>query len=124
MKNKLYIHIFNQDFTEALNYSSSIDVWSFGCIIAELFLGLPLFPGTSEYNQIFRIVEMLGMPPVWMIEMGKQSNDFFEKIIDDTGQKIYCLKTMEQYAKEHNTTETPNKKYFSGSTLSEIIETF
>lgn len=35
-------------------------MWSFGCIVAELFLGLPLFPGSSEYNQLFRIVEMLG----------------------------------------------------------------
>jgi dual specificity protein kinase YAK1 len=43
-----------------LPYSSSIDMWSLGCIAAELFLGLPLFPGSSEYNQISRIVEMLG----------------------------------------------------------------
>ena len=35
-------------------------MWSLGCIAVELFLGLPLFPGTSEYNQITRIVEMLG----------------------------------------------------------------
>lgn len=41
-------------------YSSSIDIWSVGCIAAELFLGLPLFPGSSEYNQLSRIVEMLG----------------------------------------------------------------
>lgn len=43
-----------------LPYTGSIDVWSLGCIAAELFLGLPLFPGTSEYNQISRIVELLG----------------------------------------------------------------
>jgi dual specificity protein kinase YAK1 len=43
-----------------LPYSSAIDMWSLGCIAAELFLGLPLFPGSSEYNQIARIVEMLG----------------------------------------------------------------
>jgi serine/threonine protein kinase len=41
-------------------YNASIDMWSLGCIAVELFLGLPLFPGTSEYNQITRIVEMLG----------------------------------------------------------------
>ncbi|RKO87190.1 kinase-like domain-containing protein, partial [Blyttiomyces helicus] len=35
-----------------LPYSSAIDMWSLGCIAAELFLGLPLFPGSSEYNQI------------------------------------------------------------------------
>ncbi|KAH6573248.1 hypothetical protein BASA62_003045 [Batrachochytrium salamandrivorans] len=46
-----------------LPYTSSIDMWSVGCISAELFLGLPLFPGSSEYNQVARIVEMLGVPP-------------------------------------------------------------
>ncbi|KAI8370586.1 uncharacterized protein BYT42DRAFT_548827 [Radiomyces spectabilis] len=43
-----------------LPYTSAIDMWSLGCIATELFLGLPLFPGSSEYNQISRIVEMLG----------------------------------------------------------------
>lgn len=43
-----------------MRYTGAIDMWSFGCIVAELFLGLPLFPGSSEYNQLFRIVEMLG----------------------------------------------------------------
>lgn len=43
-----------------LPYSTSIDMWSLGCIAVELFLGLPLFPGTSEYNQLSRIIDMLG----------------------------------------------------------------
>ena len=43
-----------------MSYNAAIDVWSLGCIAVELFLGLPLFPGTSEYNQLSRIVEMLG----------------------------------------------------------------
>ena len=47
----------------SLPYSASIDMWSLGCICVELFLGLPLFPGTSEFNQITRIVEMLGFVP-------------------------------------------------------------
>jgi dual specificity protein kinase YAK1 len=43
-----------------LDYSAAIDMWSFGCILLELFLGLPIFPGTSEYNQLSRIVDTLG----------------------------------------------------------------
>ena len=43
-----------------MSYTAAIDVWSLGCIAVELFLGLPLFPGTSEYNQLTRIVDMLG----------------------------------------------------------------
>ncbi|KAJ5156761.1 hypothetical protein N7492_009564 [Penicillium capsulatum] len=107
-----------------LPYSSAIDMWSLGCIVVELFLGLPLFPGSSEYNQICRIVEMLGLPPTWMLEMGKQSGEFFEKTQDEFGRKTYRLKSLEQYSREHNTKEQPSKKYFSASTLEEIIRSY
>lgn len=107
-----------------LPYSSAIDMWSLGCIVVELFLGLPLFPGSSEYNQVSRIVEMLGMPPVWMLEMGKQSGEFFEKITDEFGRRTYRLKSMEQYAREHNVKEQPSKKYFQATTLPEIIRSY
>ncbi|EPS30716.1 hypothetical protein PDE_05668 [Penicillium oxalicum 114-2] len=107
-----------------LPYSSAIDMWSLGCIVVELFLGLPLFPGSSEYNQVCRIVEMLGLPPTWMLEMGKQSGEFFEKTQDEYGRKTYRLKSLEQYSREHNTKEQPSKKYFSASTLEEIIRSY
>jgi dual specificity protein kinase YAK1 len=92
--------------------------------VVELFLGLPLFPGSSEYNQVSRIVEMLGNPPNWMIEMGKQAGDFFEKRQDEFGRRTYQLKPMEQYARERNTKEQPSKKYFQANTLPEIIKTY
>ncbi|KAK3944248.1 kinase-like domain-containing protein [Diplogelasinospora grovesii] len=107
-----------------LPYSSAIDMWSLGCIVVELFLGLPLFPGSSEYNQVSRIVEMLGNPPNWMIEMGKQAGEFFEKRQDEYGRRTYQLKSMEQYSREHGTKEQPSKKYFQASTLPEIIKSY
>lgn len=107
-----------------LPYSSAIDMWSLGCIVVELFLGLPLFPGSSEYNQVSRIVEMLGNPPNWMIEMGKQAGDFFEKRQDEFGRRTYHLKSMEQYARERGTKEQPSKKYFQANTLPEIIKSY
>ncbi|EXJ92846.1 CMGC/DYRK/YAK protein kinase [Capronia epimyces CBS 606.96] len=107
-----------------LPYSSAIDMWSLGCIVVELFLGLPLFPGSSEYNQVSRIVEMLGMPPMWMLEMGKQSGEFFEKTTDEFGRRNYRLKSMEQYSREHNVKEQPSKKYFQATTLPEIIRSY
>jgi len=45
-----------------LPYDSSIDMWSLGCICAELFLGIPIFPGNSEYDQLARIIKILGLP--------------------------------------------------------------
>lgn len=107
-----------------LPYSSAIDMWSLGCIVVELFLGLPLFPGSSEYNQVSRIVDMLGNPPNWMIEMGKQGGEFFEKRQDEFGRRTYALKNMEQYAREHGTKEQPSKKYFQQSTLPDIIKSY
>ncbi|ORX99677.1 kinase-like domain-containing protein [Clohesyomyces aquaticus] len=107
-----------------LPYSAAIDMWSLGCIVVELFLGLPLFPGSSEYNQVSRITEMLGLPPTWMLEMGKQSGEFFEKYHDEYGRRQYRLKTMETYSREHGTKEQPSKKYFSATTLPDVIKNY
>lgn len=105
-----------------LPYSTSIDMWSLGCIVVELFLGLPLFPGTSEYNQVSRIVDMLGNPPQHLLEVGKQTHEFFNfGGIDTQGRKQYQLKSMEQYSNEHNTQEQPSKQYFKQTKLKDII---
>ncbi|KAA1474210.1 kinase-like protein [Dentipellis sp. KUC8613] len=104
-----------------LPYTAAIDMWSLGCIAVELFLGLPLFPGTSEYNQITRIVEMLGQPPAYMMEMGKQTNQFFDAYSDMYGRKKWRLKSLEQYSREHNTNEQPGKQYFKANSLPEIV---
>ncbi|XP_049777101.1 serine/threonine-protein kinase dyf-5 [Schistocerca cancellata] len=44
------------------NYSSPIDIWAVGCIMAELYTFRPLFPGNSEIDEIFRICSILGTP--------------------------------------------------------------
>eukprot|EP01059_Diplonema_ambulator_P022003 TRINITY_DN3663_c0_g1_i5.p1 TRINITY_DN3663_c0_g1~~TRINITY_DN3663_c0_g1_i5.p1 ORF type:complete len:309 (+),score=62.28 TRINITY_DN3663_c0_g1_i5:50-976(+) len=43
-------------------YDKKIDMWSAGCIMAELYNRKPLFPGTTFYNQLNKIVEILGTP--------------------------------------------------------------
>lgn len=44
------------------DYSCIIDVWSVGCVIAELLLGQPLFPGESGVDQLVEIIKVLGTP--------------------------------------------------------------
>lgn len=44
------------------HYTTGVDMWSIGCILAELILAKPLFPGDSTVNQLQRIVDVLGMP--------------------------------------------------------------
>ncbi|KAJ7859717.1 kinase-like domain-containing protein [Mycena leptocephala] len=109
-------------------YTASIDMWSLGCIAVELFLGLPLFPGTSEYNQLTRIIEMLGLPPQSMLNTGKQTAQFFDSYEvynphTNTNEKKYRLKSIEQYSREHSTNEQPGKQYFKATSLPEIINT-
>lgn len=43
-------------------YSTSIDIWSAGCIMAEMYTGRPLFPGTTNEDQLQRIFRMMGTP--------------------------------------------------------------
>lgn len=107
-----------------LPYTSSIDMWSLGCIVAELFLGLPIFPGTSEYNQWYRIVESLGAPPNWMLEMGKNTDQFMKKYIDQFGNKRYRLRSLEEHVAEFGTDEKPMKKYFNSTDIREIIMSY
>ena len=41
---------------------SRVDVWSTGCVMAELMLGQPLFPGESGIDQLVEIIKVLGTP--------------------------------------------------------------
>ncbi|CEL02952.1 mitogen-activated protein kinase mpkC [Aspergillus pseudodeflectus] len=49
-------------------YGKKVDMWSVGCIVAEMLLGRPLFPGTDHINQFYLITELLGNPPDEVIE--------------------------------------------------------
>ncbi|KAG7879412.1 hypothetical protein KL905_003191 [Ogataea polymorpha] len=44
------------------SYSTSIDMWSAGCIMAEMFTGKPLFPGSSNEDQLLKIFRIMGTP--------------------------------------------------------------
>lgn len=47
---------------EATEYSTAIDIWSLGCVMAELLLGKPLFPGDTGVDQLIEIIKILGTP--------------------------------------------------------------
>lgn len=49
-------------------YTKGVDMWSLGCILAELLLGKPAFPGTSTLNQLDRVMELIGRPSADDIE--------------------------------------------------------
>lgn len=44
------------------HYSTAVDMWSVGCIFAEMAMQGPLFPGDSEIDQLFKVFKTLGTP--------------------------------------------------------------
>ncbi|CAA3021423.1 shaggy-related kinase epsilon [Olea europaea subsp. europaea] len=46
----------------ATEYTTAIDMWSVGCVMAELLIGQPLFPGESSVDQLVEIIKVLGTP--------------------------------------------------------------
>ncbi|KAG2228842.1 hypothetical protein INT48_000963 [Thamnidium elegans] len=105
-----------------LRYTTAIDMWSFGCIVAELYLGLPIFPGSSEYNQLTRIIEAVGNIPDYMIVSGKHGHRYFNRSRSDLASEFhYTLKDIKQYSQERKKSEKPSKRYFSTFKLDELI---
>ncbi|RCN52580.1 kinase domain protein [Ancylostoma caninum] len=84
-----------------LPFREAIDMWSLGCVIAELFLGWPLYPGSSEYDQIRFIVQTQGLPPTEMLEKAAKLHRFFKEMKADMSGPVqptyYRMKTVEEY---------------------------
>ena len=57
-------------------YGMPIDMWSLGCILAELLTGYPLLPGEDEGDQLSCIIELLGMPPQKLLDQSKRAKNF------------------------------------------------
>ncbi|KAL7536262.1 hypothetical protein ACHAXR_007051 [Thalassiosira sp. AJA248-18] len=65
-----------------LPYSVAIDMWSLGCILVEMHTGEPLFSGTDQFDQMQKIVTILGMVPDDMLQRADEHHrlQFFEQI--------------------------------------------
>jgi len=62
------------------HYNTSIDMWSIGCVFAEMSSGKPLFPGQSSDDQLIKIFKILGTPNSeifpGIVDLSEWNNDF------------------------------------------------
>ena len=75
-------------------YTQAIDIWSIGLVAIELFLGRPLLPGYSEYDQLLKITRIFGkIPDVMLMRNGKKVANFFNY---DKEKKEFCLRNPKE----------------------------
>lgn len=65
------------------DYTTKIDVWSAGCVLAELLIGKPLFPGKTESTQLFELLCILGTP-------SKEDQDYLYKELPIGLKRRFC----------------------------------
>ena len=58
-------------------YGMPIDMWSLGCVAAEMFLGLPILPGASEFDLLNRMCETIEPPPDSMLHKARHRHKYF-----------------------------------------------
>ncbi|KAF2214753.1 hypothetical protein CERZMDRAFT_65990 [Cercospora zeae-maydis SCOH1-5] len=62
------------------SYGLGIDMWSLGCILAELWTGYPLFPGENEQEQLACIMEIFGPPDRHLVDKCTRKKLFFDSV--------------------------------------------
>ncbi|XP_053317977.1 homeodomain-interacting protein kinase 2-like isoform X2 [Spea bombifrons] len=93
-----------------LPFCEAIDMWSLGCVIAELFLGWPLYPGASEYDQIRYISQTQGLPAEYLLSSGTKTTRFFNRD-GDSPYPLWRLKTPEDHEAETGVKSKEARKY-------------
>jgi len=79
-----------------VSVSVCLDVWSAGCVLAELLLGQPIFPGDSGVDQLVEIIKVLGTPTRDQIrEMNPNYQEFkFPQIKAHPWTKVILASTL------------------------------
>nr|XP_023394920.1 LOW QUALITY PROTEIN: homeodomain-interacting protein kinase 2 [Loxodonta africana] len=93
-----------------LPFCEAIDMWSLGCVIAELFLGWPLYPGASEYDQIRYISQTQGLPAEYLLSAGTKTTRFFNRDTDSP-YPLWRLKAPDDHEAETGIKSKEARKY-------------
>ncbi|KAG0325584.1 hypothetical protein BG000_001741, partial [Podila horticola] len=70
-----------------MSYNMAIDMWSLGCILAELYTGYPLFPGENEQEQLSCIMEIQGVPDRYLVDRSSHTIGNPKLVVNSKGKK-------------------------------------
>lgn len=105
-----------------MSYGPAIDLWSLGCVAAELYIGLPIFPGVSEHNQLSRIQETVGDIPDSLLDKSKETRKFYLRSSDPASGKAWRLKSPKVWALEQRLDRPEKtKRYVRQILLKDIV---
>uniref|UniRef100_A0A8C1Z5B8 non-specific serine/threonine protein kinase n=1 Tax=Cyprinus carpio TaxID=7962 RepID=A0A8C1Z5B8_CYPCA len=93
-----------------LPFCEAIDMWSLGCVIAELFLGWPLYPGALEFDQIRYISQTQGLPGEHLLNVATKTSRFFCRE-SDSPYAAWRLKSTEEHETETGLKSKEARKY-------------
>jgi len=75
-------------------YDTGMDIWSFACVIIELIIGRPIFPGNDEHEMIEMMMSVLGPVPQSLLKQSSRRDVFF----NSNGSFIYSRKNQKRLA--------------------------
>ncbi|XP_056652177.1 homeodomain-interacting protein kinase 4 isoform X2 [Monodelphis domestica] len=94
-----------------LPFCEKVDVWSLGCVMAELHLGWPLYPGNNEYDQIRYICETQGLPKAHLLHAARKAHHFFKRNPHPEASNPWQLKSSADYLAETKVRPLERRKY-------------
>ncbi|XP_034021686.1 homeodomain-interacting protein kinase 1-like, partial [Thalassophryne amazonica] len=103
-----------------LAYTEAIDMWSLGVTMAQLAVGVPLYPGDHLYDVMKYIVETQGPPPDCLLQLGPTTDRYFNRRQID-GHDTWTLKTPELIKKQYGQ-EFQESRQVILSCLDDIME--
>nr|CCC52400.1 putative protein kinase [Trypanosoma vivax Y486] len=118
-----------------------LDIWSLGCFMVEMLLGVPLLPGTSDYHQLCLMEETLGPLPLSLLSKGELTREYYKEVSPlsqpessrapvagdqcsaNQRPNVFRLMCKSEYFDLHSEVEQVEwKTYFSYKTLSDLLK--
>ncbi|XP_027200188.1 mitogen-activated protein kinase 14-like [Dermatophagoides pteronyssinus] len=93
-----------------MHYNSTMDIWSVGCIMAEMITGRPLFPGSDHIDQLLKIMRLCGTP----------DEEFMKKITSQEARNY--INTLQPMKKKIFKDEFPTANSLAINLLEKMLE--